>query len=156
MRLCWLGHPRIELSGSDVRLETRKTTALLAFRSLSEYPQPREKLAELFWPEFDPSRAPANLRPSLASLHASIPGDWLEAERDRINVRTDTDVWVDVLAARRLVADIKAHPHDAGEPCPECLDRGGRYGSFRAISSKLSTFLTAQRSTTGSGRKERA
>jgi DNA-binding SARP family transcriptional activator len=122
LRLCWLGHPRIELSGSHVRLEMRKTTALLAYLSLNEHPQSREKLAALFWPEFDQSRAPANLRRSLASLHASIPGDWLEAERDRISVRTDADLWIDVLSARRLAADVKAHPHDPGEPCPECLD----------------------------------
>ncbi len=122
LKLFWLGHPRIELSGSHVQLETRKTTALLAYLSLNEHPQSREKLAALFWPEFDPSRAPANLRRILASLHASLPGDWLEAERDRIRVRRDTHLWIDVLAARRLIAAVKAHPHDSGEPCPECLD----------------------------------
>ncbi len=121
--LYWLGHPRVELSGSHVRLETRKTTALLAYLSLNEHPQSREKLAALFWPEFDQNRAPANLRRSLASLHASIPGDWLEPERDRISVRSDADLWIDVRAARRLVADVKAHPHESGERCPECLER---------------------------------
>jgi len=125
VRLCWLGHPHIELSGSNVRLETRKTTALLAYLSLSEHPQSREKLAALFWPEFDPSRAPANLRRSLASLHSSLSGDWLEAERDSISLRKVTEVWVDVLAARRLVAEIKAHPHAEGDACPPCLDRLG-------------------------------
>jgi LuxR family maltose regulon positive regulatory protein len=123
LKLFWLGHPRIELSGSHVQLETRKTTALLAYLSLNEHPQSREKLAALFWPEFDPSRAPANLRRIIASLHGSLPGDWLEATRDRISVQRDTHLWVDVLAARRLVADVKAHAHDPGEPCPECLDR---------------------------------
>jgi LuxR family maltose regulon positive regulatory protein len=125
MSFCWLGHPRIELSGCPVRLETRKVTALLAYLSLSEHPQSREKLAALFWPEFDPSRAPANLRRGLASLHASIPGDWLEADRDRIGVRKSAALLIDVLAARRLIADLKAHTHDPGEACPRCLDLGG-------------------------------
>ena len=123
LRLWWFGYPRIELSGSQIRLETRKTTALLAYLSLNEQPQSREKLAALFWPDFDQSRAPANLRRSLASLHASIPGDWLDAERDRISLRSDTNKWIDVLAARQLVADTKVHPHGSVKSCPECLDR---------------------------------
>jgi DNA-binding SARP family transcriptional activator len=83
LRLCWLGHPQIELSGGQIRLAMRKTTALLAYLSLNEHPQSREKLAALFWPELDQSRAPANPRRSLASLHASIPRDWLEADQQR-------------------------------------------------------------------------
>ena len=105
-----------------MRLETRKITALLTYLSLSEHPQSREKLAALFWPEFDQSRAPANLRRGLASLRASIPGDWLDAERDRISMRANTNLWVDVRVARTLVSDMKAHPHDPWQPCPECLD----------------------------------
>lgn len=121
MRLCWLGHPRVELSGSQVRLETRKTTALLAYLSLNPHPQSREKLSALFWPEFDQTRAPANLRRTLASLHASIPGEWLAAERDTIFLQPDSGLWIDVVAARRLLAALKAHAHAPGEPCPECL-----------------------------------
>lgn len=120
LRLCWLGHPRIELSGGQVRLETRKTTALLAYLSLIEHPQSREKLAMLFWPEFDQSRAPANLRRAIASLHASLPGDWLESERDTLGL-SSTSVWIDVLVARRLVEGVKDHPHELDEPCAECL-----------------------------------
>jgi DNA-binding SARP family transcriptional activator len=125
LKLCWLGHPHIELSGRNVGLETRKTTALLAYLSLNEHPQSREKLAALFWPEFDHSRAPANLRRSLASFHSSVPGDWLKAERDSISLQTATKVWIDVLAVRRLVADIKAHSHGEGDACSPCLDRLG-------------------------------
>jgi LuxR family transcriptional regulator, maltose regulon positive regulatory protein len=121
LKLSWLGHPRIEQSGIDVRLETRKTTALLAYLSLNQHPQSREKLAALFWPDFDPSRAPANLRRSLASLHASIPGGWLDAERDRIGIRAGAGPWVDVLVVQKTIADLKAHRHEPGRPCAECL-----------------------------------
>ncbi len=86
LRLSWLGHPRIWRDDVPVRLETRKTTALLAFLSLADRPVSRERLASIFWPEFDRERAPANLRRSIASLHASLPGDWLAAERLLIEV----------------------------------------------------------------------
>ena len=79
-RLSWLGHPAIERDGAPVRLERRKNTALLAYVSLSDRSVSRERLAAIFWPDFDRERAPANLRRSLASLHASLPGEWLAAE----------------------------------------------------------------------------
>ena len=62
-KLYWLGHPRIERDGRAVGLDTRKTTALLAFLTLSYLPASRERLAALFWPEFD---------------------DWQITERERI------------------------------------------------------------------------
>jgi LuxR family transcriptional regulator, maltose regulon positive regulatory protein len=126
LRLYWLGHPRIELSGSPLRLETRKICALLAYLSLHENPQSREKLAALFWPDFDQVRAPANLRRGLASLHASIPGDWLVAERDSIGLRREGDLEIDVLELRGLVEGLKTHLHDPAEPCPVCLDLSAR------------------------------
>ncbi len=103
-KLSWLGHPRIELNEEPVRLDTRKTTALLAYLSLIDQPVSRERLAALFWPEFDEVRAPANLRRSLAALRAALPGEWLAAERDRIGVRRaeaqmspgTNELWIDV------------------------------------------------------------
>ena len=66
--LSWLGPPQIEVDGRSVKLETRKGTALLAFLSVEKRPYSRERLAALFWPAYDPVRAPANLRRVLASL----------------------------------------------------------------------------------------
>ena len=122
-RLCWLGHPRIELDATPVRLETRKTTALLAYLTLSDHAVSRERLAALFWPDFDQVRAPANLRRSLASLRATLPGEWLAAKRDSIQVLPSDALWVDVLQARQLVAGVKEHEHDGEEVCPACRDR---------------------------------
>ncbi len=122
-KLYWLGPPRIEHGAASVRLGTRKTVALLVYLSLADHPVSRERLAAFFWPDFDPRRAPANLRHSLAAIRAALPGDWLEAERDRIGVRPGADLWVDVRQARRLLAEVKAHAHGADENCPACLAR---------------------------------
>jgi len=122
-KLFWLGHPRIERDGAPVRLDTRKTTALLAYLSLIDHPMSRERLAALFWPDFDQERAPANLRRSLAALRAALPGDWLAAERDRIGVQSSEDLWVDVREARLLIAGVKSHKHDSEEACPDCRTR---------------------------------
>jgi LuxR family transcriptional regulator, maltose regulon positive regulatory protein len=121
LRLSWLGHPTIELDGAPVRLEMRKNAALLAYVSLSERPVSRERLAAIFWPDFGPNRARANLRRSLASLHASLPGEWLAAERDSIGVRHDERVWIDVGRVLGLVSEVKEHGHDVDHPCGGCL-----------------------------------
>src|SRR5512137_2079287 len=92
VRLFWLGHPRIELNAEPVHLDTRKTTALLVHLSMTDHPVSRERLAALLWPDFDQVRAPANLRRSLATLRAALPGKWLAAERDRIGVDLSEDL----------------------------------------------------------------
>ena len=123
VRLSWLGHPRIELHAEQVRLDTRKTTALLAYVSLADHPVSRERLAALFWPDFDAVRAPANLRRSVAVLRAALPGHWLAAERDRIGVQRSEELWVDVREMRQLIAGVKAHRHEDEESCPDCRAR---------------------------------
>lgn len=106
-----------------MRLDTRKTTALLAYLTLSDHPVSRERLAAIFWPDFDQERAPANLRRSVATLRAALPGQWLAAERDRIGIRHSKELWVDMLQARQLIAAVKGHAHDDEEACPDCRAR---------------------------------
>ena len=62
LRLYWLGSPVIEVDGRSLRLEMRKTLALLAYLSLSPQSPSRETLATMFWPEFDQQHALTNLR----------------------------------------------------------------------------------------------
>jgi LuxR family transcriptional regulator, maltose regulon positive regulatory protein len=119
-KIYWLGQPHIERDGRSVRLDTRKTTALLAYLTLHDQPVSRERLAALFWPEFDQQRAPANLRHSLATLRSALPGEWLSAERDRVGVRLSDRLWVDVRRVRELISEVKSHAHGADEDCPEC------------------------------------
>jgi DNA-binding SARP family transcriptional activator len=83
LRLSWLGPPTIEIDGRSLRLEMRKTLALLAYLSLSPQSPSRETLATLFWPEFDQQHSLTNLRRNLFSLSKSLPPGLLETtERD--------------------------------------------------------------------------
>jgi LuxR family transcriptional regulator, maltose regulon positive regulatory protein len=121
LRLSWLGHPGISRDGDPVRLETRKTTAILAYVSLSGRPASRERLASVFWPDFDRERAPANLRRSLASIHASLPGDWLVSERETVSIRAEAGVWVDVRRLAVILSEVRGHGHNADTACAKCL-----------------------------------
>ncbi|MDD5368857.1 MAG: BTAD domain-containing putative transcriptional regulator [Anaerolineaceae bacterium] len=102
-------------------MQTRKATALLAFLSISEKPQSREKLAALFWPEFDQTRAHANLRRTLASIIQTFGSGILLSNRDIIGIDPDAQVWSDVSEFCSLQASIKAHAHQE-KVCPECID----------------------------------
>jgi DNA-binding SARP family transcriptional activator len=69
---------------------------------------PREFLATLFWPEKNQQQALANLRRTLASLNASLPG-WIEADRDSISIKRNQSIWTDVDSFHNDLLLLKKH-----------------------------------------------
>lgn len=120
LKLSWLGSPIIENDNNAIHLETRKATALLAYIVLSPEPSPRERLAALFWPEFDQSRARANFRRALSSINQSLGPGTLVSSRETIGVAPDAILWQDVSEFNSLLAAVKAHSHAGIAVCPEC------------------------------------
>ena len=120
-KLSWLGPPAIKYDGRPLRLEMRKTLALLAYLSLSPQSPTRETLASLFWPEHDQQHALASLRRNLFSLARSIPPGLLEADRERIGIRREDWLKVDVGEFREQVANGRKHDHLPRQVCTECL-----------------------------------
>jgi len=106
--LYWLGPPRVEVDGQTVRLETRKITALLALLSVDHRPHSRERIAAIFWPEFDSVRAPANLRRVLSSLRKSLGEGWLKVDRDTLEFLPDGTITVDYVDFIAVVRDVRA------------------------------------------------
>lgn len=122
LKLFWLGSPIIERDNNAIHMETRKATALLAFLGLSPVPPSRERLAALFWPEFDQTHAPANLRRTLFSINHSIGPSILVSDRDNIGIDPNSHVWQDVCEFRLLLATLKSHNHTEITTCPECIN----------------------------------
>lgn len=120
LRLSWLGTPRIESHAGILHLSTRKATALLAFLTGLSQPVSRERLAAIFWPEFDQTRAHANLRRTLASIHQTLGPGILESNRETVGASLDAGVWTDAGEFRSLLAGIQAHAHPE-TACPECV-----------------------------------
>jgi DNA-binding SARP family transcriptional activator len=75
----------------------------------------------LFWPDLDQQRARAYLRRDLAVLNTSLPGAWLIADREMVELRQDSGLWVDVNHFRQLLAASQSHDHPHQSSCPECL-----------------------------------
>src|SRR5512144_2841606 len=84
LKLAWLGSPVAELDDVQIHFETRKIAALLAYLSLNPRGCSREKLAALFWPEFDQTHAMANLRRALGSLTRALTPDYFETNRESV------------------------------------------------------------------------
>jgi LuxR family maltose regulon positive regulatory protein len=120
LRLCWLGHPLVELDGRAVKLETRKAAALLSYLSLTPGECRRELLATMFWPEANQQKALANFRRTLSSLNSSLPG-WIEADRESVALKQNGKLWVDVDAFHQFLSQLQQHDHSEKAICDGCL-----------------------------------
>lgn len=122
LKLFWNGLPIVEVDGKPAHLETRKVTALLAYLSLNPKGFPREKLATLFWPEFDQVHALANLRRALSSLSHSVPSQLLDITREAIHWNEMVSPYNDVVEFQEGLRSVRTHDHSEPELCPTCLE----------------------------------
>ena len=117
----WLGIPTIERNGSVVDLETRKAVALLACLGLSSpSPLAREKLATLFWPDYDQQHASANLRRSLYSINRALGPELITGNREKVMINSSCLFWQDTSEFRQLLLKVRSHNH-GGIICEECI-----------------------------------
>jgi adenylate cyclase len=114
LRIYLLGQFQVSLNGESVSgFVSDKVRALLAYLAVEgAYPQRREILANLFWPEKTDSRARANLRRALSNLRQVI-GDtqadlpYISTTYQEIKVNQNSNVWVDV----DLLTHVFYHPN---------------------------------------------
>jgi len=121
LKLLLLGPPQVLLSDSSVTFDTRKATALLAYLAVNGHPQRRETLASLFWPEAGESRARAALRRTLSVLGKGLSGEWLQAERETIQLGRRGELGLDVDSFRLLLGAPRNDAHPPDEVCDRCL-----------------------------------
>jgi DNA-binding SARP family transcriptional activator len=107
LKLSFLGAVQVTLDGEPVRkFRSVKAQALLAYLALeSKQPHPRETLANLFWPQSDPSTARQNLRQTLRRLclalkragSQTVPTPFLSTTRQAVQFDAGSDHWLDVV-----------------------------------------------------------
>jgi len=107
-RIYLLGGLRAEAPGGPVAVPGGKPQALLAYLILHPHtPHTREQLMENFWPDVPAERAGRYLSNALYRLRASLGGEWLQVEEERLGVQRDS-VWVDVWEFERLAKSARA------------------------------------------------
>ncbi|MGE5222502.1 MAG: AfsR/SARP family transcriptional regulator, partial [Omnitrophica WOR_2 bacterium] len=117
-----LGHPEIVLEGKTVRLETRKSLAILAYLSLQEREIPREVLAAMFWAEFDQQHSQANLRRNIGSLNEKLNFAWIASDREVIALKNRSGLWLDVEEFNGHLNSFRDHGCEQKETCQLCSE----------------------------------
>src|SRR5262245_27736587 len=128
LMLFLLGAPRVECGGAPIEVDTRKAIALLAYLAVTRRAHSRDALATLLWPEHDQARARAVLRRTLSALNKALDGDYLDADRETIGLRGDSNgttgsghIWIDADQFAERLAACRTHNHPPAEVCLRCL-----------------------------------
>lgn len=97
-------------SGEPVTFQGRKVVGLLAYLALTGTAHRREHLASLFWPDLPEKASRNNLRVTLARMSRGLgvaPTPFLLADRQTVQFNPEAEVWIDVHAFERSLAEAK-------------------------------------------------
>jgi DNA-binding SARP family transcriptional activator len=123
LRLSLLGAAEATGDGRPIVFRTKKALALLAYLAVDPGPHPRERLADLLWPEVDVVDARASLRTALNYMRRALgpsADEVITATHESLGVRPGAPVDLDVQAlahaqhrARCSHGDIRGHQIEA-------------------------------------------
>lgn len=104
-----LGPPQLQLDNTPVTTSRRAVIALLAFLAVSDVNHPkqrhtRESLSALLWPNYDQSKALANLRHILWEVTQFVGDGWIITEHETIYLNPSADLTLDVTQFQSLLA----------------------------------------------------
>jgi len=92
-----LGSPQLYLNNDRITIQRRKALALLAYLSIESGQHQRDALSSLLWPDYEQSKAFANLRNALLGIQKSIGENWIIADRESIGLNETADIWLDTV-----------------------------------------------------------
>ncbi len=126
LTLALLGPPQVtRADGGAVAFRSRKHMALLAYLALEQrHSHSRDTLLGLLWPEAPEDAARSNLRVALADLRrllGELDTPFLLASRHSVQFAPASDHALDVAAFTTLLAECRAHAHDAPASCDACV-----------------------------------
>jgi DNA-binding SARP family transcriptional activator len=137
LHIRFLGEQAITAASGTIRVRSSRTVALAAFLVLhAELPQPRSRIASLFWPDSNEAQALTNLRRELHHLRNALDGDpalvvtardlcWRDSETCTADVRLFSREYELALATdgpERLTHANAAIGHYRGEFLPGGFD----------------------------------
>jgi DNA-binding SARP family transcriptional activator len=100
-----LGTLEVELDGTETETSpSQRPWAVFAYLALAPRPVSRAELAARFWPDVLDQSARASLRSAVWALRREL-GDALVVDRERVGLRPDAALWIDVREFGRLAAE---------------------------------------------------
>ena len=113
LQLFCFGFPRVRLGERPVEIKLRKALALLVYLALHRAAHSRDVLATLLWPESGQSQARASLRRTLHRLQRALELEAVRADADTLRLNPALDVWLDIEAFQRHLAEAQNRPGPA-------------------------------------------
>lgn len=99
-----LGRMEVKLNGATIASQpSQRPWVLLASLALGAGSVSRSELAARFWPDVLEQSARASLRSALWALRREL-GEWVLVDGDRVGLRGDGELWVDVREFERLAS----------------------------------------------------
>jgi len=95
LALHFLGSPQLYLNNDRITIQRRKSLALLVYLTIEPGKHQRDTLSSLLWPDYQQSKAFANLRNALLGIQKSIGENWIIADRESIGLNETADIWLD-------------------------------------------------------------
>lgn len=110
LRIRLLGALSLTLGDRPVVIDAPRLQSLLAYLLLHRTPQPRERLAFMFWPDSVESQARTNLRQALHLLRRALPEAdlFLDSDARSVSWRGDAPFSLDVEEFEQLAARAEA------------------------------------------------
>ncbi|MFZ0971476.1 MAG: hypothetical protein WAN22_04580, partial [Solirubrobacteraceae bacterium] len=103
-----IGALEVELNGTVIDSPvSQRPWAMFAYVALAPRPVPRADLASRFWPDVLDQSARASLRSALWVLRRQL-GDALAVEGERVGLRAEPGLWVDVREFETLAGGHRA------------------------------------------------
>ncbi len=121
LRFHLLNAPRLERDGVPFAINRRKAVALLAYLALTAQTHLRDSIATLLWPDSGQTLARANLRHTVVVLKQALGEDCFDIQWDRVALKQEAPLWVDVLHFQDLLASCRSHDHAPNDVCMTCL-----------------------------------
>lgn len=106
----FLGSPCFYINGRPVWPGRRKAVALAAFLALNGKAVSRERLADLFWPDYDRENARASLRRTLSAMGNALGKFWFAADREAVRFIPHEHIQIDVIRFQALASGDTARP----------------------------------------------
>ena len=93
------------MDGRPINTDRRKAIALLAYLAVTDTSHTRDHLATLLWPDYDRAGSYAYLRRTLWELNQVLGRGWIQADRERVRMERNSDLWLDTAAFSTLIHD---------------------------------------------------
>jgi DNA-binding SARP family transcriptional activator len=126
LRLSLLGAAEAAVDGRPIVFRTKKALALLAYLAVDPGPHPRERLADLLWPDADVVDARASLRTALNYMRQALgplAGALIRATRESLGVTPGAPIDLDVHALAHAQQLARCSRDTAGHQIEAAVDR---------------------------------